>query len=337
MNKDNCNRFLTAEELSRYGQTWSLSKKAIALVNQQRATWDLAAANYRALQQAQTRNFSFGHVHIDGQFNPGRIRSSSADTSAGAILARPCFLCAENRPEQQFGIPLPTGLILLVNPFPIFPCHLTIPSDLHTNQQFNGNIPAFLHLCRSLEEFTVFYNGPRCGASAPDHLHFQAAIRNQLPIEEDLEHLLAHDASVLYDQPELTICSIADGLRRFLYFSASSEILLAGALDGVINILQTEPDIEPMFNIVGWFTEGKWQVLLFPRAVARPWQYYAEDRWKLLISPAAVELAGLVIFPRESDFQNITREDLISIFSQVTAGETEFELLKKQIPGSAPW
>ena len=147
--------------------------------------WPLAHSNYKALQQVQTKEFTVNGHHYRVQFNPARIVSSGAQVDAQSIRQRPCFLCAHHRPKEQNSLPFGRHYELLVNPFPIFPKHLTVPDVCHVEQHISGRYADLLCLARLLTDFTVFYNGPRCGASAPDHLHFQAGSRHFLPIEEE--------------------------------------------------------------------------------------------------------------------------------------------------------
>jgi hypothetical protein len=323
---------LTENELKKYGKTYSLSKRAIALVNHQKANWPLAATNYPSLKLARTRTLSFGHFRIDCQFNPERIRSSAANTDASAIEARPCFLCETNRPEEQSGIPFGEDYVILCNPFPIFPYHLTIPLNRHEPQQITGHIGEFLRLTSELQEFVVFYNGPKCGASAPDHFHFQAGIRDVLPVEDELAGLLQENSTELVSTPHGTIYSIENYLRRMVCFSSSNIELLEHWINTAISVLHASaPGEEPMLNLLAWYSAGNWQVILFPRAAQRPREYYADDFDRLLVSPAAVELGGLIILPREEDFFRIREEDLISIFSQVTLQEKDFGLFKNNL------
>jgi hypothetical protein len=321
---------ITEQELARYGQTWSLSRKAIALVNQQKATWLIASENYRCLRSIKIRNFDFGNFHMECQFNPGRIRSSAANTSAEAILSRPCFLCNENRPQEQLNLPYGQTYLILTNPFPIFPYHLTISSSQHTPQRIDGNLQTFLEISQALDEFTLFYNGPQCGASAPDHLHFQAGIREILPIENDLEFLLREHSGSLVESRSIAIHAVHDSLRRFIYFHSEDRDLLAFSVSEVISLMG-DGQGEPMLNILNWFSENKWHVLIFPRALQRPWQYFADDPEKIVISPAAVELGGIIVLPREEDFHKIRVNDLKSIFNQITLPEKDFKVLQEKI------
>jgi hypothetical protein len=323
--------FISEAELKKYGKTDSLSQKAIALVDHQKANWKLASDNYRSLKLVQTRNFEFGHFRVVCQFNPGRIRSSSANTSAEAILSRPCFLCGENLPREQFGIPFGKKMTILTNPYPIFPYHLTIPSTEHIPQQIEGNLESLNDLGRALNEFAVLYNGPHCGASAPDHLHFQAGIKGNLPLEQDLGLLPENQYQILVSNISVRIMAVENQLCRFIVFESAERDILTRSIDIVIQMLKNNTREEPMMNMLVWFESGIWQVVLFPRILQRPYQYFAEGPGKLLVSPAAVELGGLVILPREEDFNKITSDDLTSIFNQVTIQADDFKSLKKKI------
>jgi hypothetical protein len=284
------------------------------------------------LRGVQSRSFDFGHFRIDCQFNPGRIRSSAANTDPAVIESRPCFLCDENRPPEQAGIPYSKEYAILCNPFPIFPYHLTIPLLRHEPQLIHGHVADFLELCRELQEFTVFYNGPRCGASAPDHFHFQAGIRDLLPIEDELANLLKNHAQILKSSDTLEIRAVENYLRHFIWFRSANPEILKTWLERSVQLLTNQGEVEePMINILGWYSNGYWEIVLFPREAQRPREYFANDFDRIVVSPAAVELGGLVILPREEDFYKITANDLNSIFSQVTIRKNNFETLKEQL------
>ncbi|MBP1666155.1 MAG: SpoIID/LytB domain protein, partial [Bacteroidetes bacterium] len=151
----------------------------------QLSEWELAADNYRQLERIKTRHMTFPGFEILVQFNPERMASSSAKVDAKSIRSRPCFLCEKNRPPEQRGFRFESDFTLLVNPFPIFSRHLTIPSDQHTDQRIRYNFGKMLSLAEALPDYVIFYNGPECGASAPDHFHFQAGNIGFLPVEKD--------------------------------------------------------------------------------------------------------------------------------------------------------
>lgn len=158
---------------------------AAAFITAQRAEWPLAARNFDALDGVEVRSIAMPGMDIKVQFNPARIVSSGAKVDARSLAERPCFLCGKNRPAEQRGIDW-RGYTVLVNPFPIFPRHLTIPAVGHTPQRIQGRVADMLALAAELPGYTVFYNGPRCGASAPDHMHFQAGNSDFLPIWQRL-------------------------------------------------------------------------------------------------------------------------------------------------------
>jgi hypothetical protein len=327
--------FISENELKKYGKIYAQSKMAVALVNQQKATWELAAANYKSLKQVRTRSFDFGHFRIDCQFNPGRIRSSAANVHPDAISSRPCFLCEAHLPPEQAGVPFGTGYTILTNPFPVFPYHLTIPFNSHIPQQISGNTGILLDLSYTLNDFTVFYNGPRCGASAPDHLHFQAGSRNVLPLEDELDSLLQNHSELLIHNGKIRILAVENYLRRFICFDSDNKELLIKYIENTIGLLSLPGYEEPMMNILSWYRPAGWYVLLFPRILHRPREYDADEFDRLVISPAAIELGGLVILPREEDFYKLTEKNLVSVFSQITIPEKEFSELKQNISKSA--
>ena len=165
---------LFSEEISRF-------------FSSQLSEWELAGNNYLLLEKVKKRTLHFGDFDVFVQFNPERIRSTAAKTDSGSVKDRPCFLCQENRPVQQRGVPFDEEFTVLVNPFPIFRRHLTIVSSKHTGQVIMNNFGTMLSLAEALPDYVIFYNGPRCGASAPDHLHFQAGNRGFMPIETDFD------------------------------------------------------------------------------------------------------------------------------------------------------
>jgi ATP adenylyltransferase/5',5'''-P-1,P-4-tetraphosphate phosphorylase II len=154
-------------------------------IERQLIEWEQAGENYAGLQKVMVRTIPFSGYEMLVQFNPKRIISSSARIDAKSISERPCFLCDHNRPFQQQGLPYENDYIILVNPYPVFRKHLTIPSVRHLPQSISGNFKVMLKLASDLPQFTIIYNGPKCGASAPDHFHFQAVERGVLPIESD--------------------------------------------------------------------------------------------------------------------------------------------------------
>jgi hypothetical protein len=203
-------------ELERFctGDGWP--GRVAALLRQQRSTWDMLRNGYAGLEQVRTRVLPFDGIRIEIQYNPGRITSASAKVDPKSIRDRKCFLCPANLPPEQRGLVLEGDYLLLCNPFPILPEHFTIPHRAHVPQRIGQAFGAFLSMSRSLgPDDSVFYNGPACGASAPDHLHFQAGTAGFMPIEHELDSLKTRFGRPLADTCGLRAWAIEDPLRRF--------------------------------------------------------------------------------------------------------------------------
>lgn len=318
-------KIITAEELSGYGSVANLNDQANALVKHQQNNWDLARKNYRALAGVQTKKFDFGHFKIVVQHNPERIRSSAAKTDAKSINERPCFLCLENLPAAQKGIPFQNQYLILVNPFPIFPRHLTIPHLNHTPQRIQNFFPDMLKLSRELTGFTLFYNGPKCGASAPDHFHFQAGNTGFLPVEEEFDLLEKHFADIIFRNNKTTVFAIENYLRRFVSLRSSDAEELAAIFNVAFELLPANGEPEPMLNILCNYHQNEWRVIIFPREKQRPSHFFETSEKQIVVGPASVELGGVLILPREEDFRKINKNTLGEIFTEVTLSENTFK------------
>ena len=293
------------------------------LFSEQLREWELARTNYSQLEKVRIRKFSFGTFEVLVQYNPERIRSSSAKVDAKSIGDRPCFLCAKNRPPEQRGIDLDNNLTILVNPFPIFKRHLTIPSELHTDQRIGNNFDTMLSLAEAMPLFTVFYNGPQCGASAPDHLHFQAGNIGFMPVENDF--LSGRHPKLLSSDQGMEIWKWESYLRGIITLKGNDRKKLVRVFDRLFDRLsETQPGRpEPMLNILTGYSRDEWTIHIIPRKQHRPRQFFAEGDNQILISPAAVDLGGVIITPREEDFLRITKDDIEDIFRQVCFNESE--------------
>lgn len=288
------------------------------MVSAQLLSWELAGRNHAALRTVQTREFSFDGFSVYVQFNPSRIVSSGAKVDAASVAARPCFLCPENRPAEQMSIEW-GGYDILLNPYPVFGSHLTIAHQEHFPQEIAPYLTDMFALSRELPGYALFYNGPRCGASAPDHQHFQAVPAASLPVVADYGQLKQTHA-VQYDRTGRAVTYVMrDYLRTLFCIESAHADALEIAFMKLYNMLMTEPFVEPMMNLVCvWGDEG-WRLFVFPRATFRPWQYSADDeRTRLLISPAAVEMAGVMISPLREHFERVTAADIADIYSQVS-------------------
>ncbi|MDP2039014.1 MAG: DUF4922 domain-containing protein [Ignavibacteria bacterium] len=318
--------FLDTEGLS------SLPEKAERLFEQQINNWKLAAGGYKSLTSVEIKKFEFGNFSIEAHFNPGRIISSSAKVDAKSINERPCFLCPQNLPAEQKAVNAFDDYILLVNPFPIFDKHFTIPKLSHTPQLIKLEITSMLTLSSLLGNgYSVFYNGPKCGASAPDHMHFQAGNSGFMMIDHDYAELSKSNSKIIFEDSELKSSFITGCLRNFIAIESNSISRITSEFERIYSLLQNaSSDEEPMLNIICSY-DNSWRLLIFPRIKHRPTYFFEEDDKKILISPAAVDMGGVLIFPREEDFEKITTELIVDVFKQVTFSDDDFYNLAEKM------
>lgn len=279
--------------------------------------WSLAEKNYSALRDVKRKRISLGNYDTYVQFNPSRIVSTGAKVSDGKVEERPCFLCSANRPPEQKKIEILPGWELLVNPFPIFPIHFTIASSDHRPQDA---VPfEIVSLAEKLEGMTVFFNGARAGASAPDHLHVQAVLTDELPLMKEAERIHSSTNPGIYSSRQL------DSDVPFLFFSGIVErgkkgmaTLLAGLKLGGLSQNNSFDDSTKVNSFFWIDRHGLLRFVVIPRTAHRPSCYFAEDSSKLLVSPGCIDMAGVVITPREEDYKKVEKTDILKVYSEVT-------------------
>ena len=267
------------------------------LFTSQRIEWDLLDNNCKQLNNVEVKSLTWeNNIEVVLQYNPTRIVSTSAKVDTESIQQRKCFLCDANRPEIQKGIPFLDRYIILCNPYPILQKHLTIPLHSHVPQRIGKKIDDMLALAESLPDYIIFYNGPKCGASAPDHFHFQAGLKTAILLtgENDLRSCLTIESDLKEDAEE-RFYDVYDYLKS-----------------------HQPHEEEPMMNVIAFKENNKYIIHIFPRKQHRPWQYSAEGKNQLLISPGALDMAGMFITPRKEDFDKIDQEEIEDIYSQVS-------------------
>lgn len=305
----------------------SVQQKTSQLFEDQITGWPLLGANWEKLDSVLLKSFNFGGFTIQVQFNPKRITSSAAKVDKGSIEKRPCFLCAANRPAEEDHVTFDNDYEILCNPFPIFRKHYTIAHRDHIPQEIDSEFSRMLDMSKELPELAVFYNAPACGASAPDHLHFQAGSRGLMPIEDELESVREAYGKQLIQGDGFSLFAINDGLRRFLLLESLKKEAIEDSFIRISAYMRRlVKGAEPMLNILVYFNEG-WQVLVFPRDKHRPWQFFEEGEKNILLSPASVDMGGMMITPLEKDFNKITADDIKDIFSQISLDDRQFENL----------
>ncbi len=290
------------------------------LFTDQLSTWKEVGERYAALQKVRIKTIEVNGFPIEVQFNPARMVSSSAKIDTQSLQARPCFLCDKNRPTAQKSIPI-GSYQWLVNPFPIFPEHFTIPTIAHLPQSIAGRYCDLLHIARSGEDFLFFYNGPRCGASAPDHAHFQVGNKGFLPLEKSFNRL--HRIPLLQNETA-QLYAIENYICPFFLIEAEQAEGAELLFEKIYASLQ-QGEVEPMLNLLVWCDKSKWITCLFPRTAHRPSCYYAEGEGNILLSPASVDMGGVFITPREKDFEKITAKDIAKILAEVCPTPTKMQ------------
>lgn len=306
----------------------SWDKKIGYLYAQQLIEWPTAKNSYEQFHSVKKKSISFDDFRIDLQFNPARVRSTCADINQGAIAERPCFLCYKNLPTEQKGFEILKKYLLLINPYPIFENHLTLSDPTHKPQAIIGRINDMLSLAKELESYTIFYNGPHCGASAPDHFHFQAVQKNTMPIDTEFDYLKKYKSRNLVYEDDIRIIQLKSYLRKPLIFESEYREPIDYFFSKVYNQLHLdEISNEPMINLLANYQNGNYRLTLFIRSKQRPSHYYKEDPERILVSPACVEMGGLIVTPREEDFQKINKENLSEIFKETCSNLSVTDIL----------
>jgi hypothetical protein len=294
----------------------------MSLLANQQGSWPLLIEGYEALRTVKVRDVHCSGYSVFLQFNPQRIVSSSAETGPDSIRRRKCFLCLENLPVEQKWVLYKNEFLVLCNPAPILDPHYTIAYIRHFPQQIDGFIRTFLGLAEDLSpSFTVFYNGPECGASAPDHMHFQAGPTGAIPIERETGIESRRRAWKTLDG--VTVFSLEELGRRVIVLEGNDIHTLESVVRRLIGSMKRVIGIsgEPMLNALCSYASGTWRLVIFPRRKHRPDIYFKEGIEGVLISPASVDLGGLVVTPIEKDFNTVDAPMIESIFNEVSLEE----------------
>ncbi len=284
-------------------------EKLEALFERQLRAWPLLAKGVEGLARAETRPVRIDRYEVLVRHIPHRVGSTTAAVDRESIARRPCFLCAANLPAEEEGLPFGDDLTIYCNPFPIIDRHLTITYCEHRDQRIAGNLGRMLDLATALPGYFVIYNGPECGASAPDHLHFQAGLRNLLPIEKDTQCANG--------------ITLPDYGRNVFILRGRGRSAIIDRIERAIELLAatTGGRAEPMINIAAFHDKDEWVTYLFPRGKHRPNVFHTGE---LTVSPAAIDLCGIFVVPLARDFERINGADIAAIFREVTLPEDQF-------------
>ena len=300
--------------------------------NRQLEVWTDARHRFRDLKHVETRQFS---DQLKLQWNPARIVSTGAKIDKKTLGERPCFLCDKNRPKEQMSKQIDEKFHLLVNPFPILPVHFTIPARKHQPQLIYKNYGEMHRFISLHSELMVFYNGPKCGASAPDHLHFQAGTNGILPLQTNWQRLSRNLTDVISLNDEEKIAVVRDFLvPAFVIISKSAESDEALFHRLYKAMPQRGDETEPMMNIISWRKGEEFISVVIPREKHRPEAYFAEGDAQFVVSPGALDMSGLIITPREEDFRKLTEEKALSLLQECGVSEEKMNAIIAKLKAS---
>ena len=300
--------------------------------NRQLQTWDEVRQRYRQLEQVETRELLADNMTLMAQWNPARMVSTGAKIDSKSLAERPCFLCAKNRPKEQMRRVIEGKYELLVNPFPILSVHFTLPTLRHQPQRIRPMYGDMWRLAEGNSDFTLLYNGPSCGASAPDHAHLQAVSTGVLPIQQCWQRLGRNLEEVIKHGDDDGIWLVVDyPATAFVIKSHTAQIgeHLFKQLYHALPVMGD--DAEPMMNIIMWNTGDGVTSIVLPRRKHRPDCYTAAGEKQFIISPGAVDMGGLVITPREEDFRRLTVEKVLQIYQEVSLNKDQVRKVIEQL------
>lgn len=300
--------------------------------NRQLEVWTDARHRFRDLKHVETRQFS---DQLKLQWNPARIVSTGAKIDKKTLGERPCFLCDKNRPKEQMSKQIDEKFHLLVNPFPILPVHFTIPARKHQSQLIYKNYGEMHRFISLHSDLMVFYNGPKCGASAPDHLHFQAGTNGILPLQTNWQRLSRNLTDIISLNDEEKISVVRDFIvPAFVIISKSAESDEALFRRLYKAMPQRGDETEPMMNIISWRKGEEFISVVIPREKHRPEAYFAEGDAQFVVSPGALDMSGLIITPREEDFRKLTEEKALSLLQECGVSEEKMNAIIAKLKAS---
>ncbi len=297
----------------------NLPSLCIKLLTEQKKAWKDLREGYELLKQVKERDLTCKGFSVCLQYNPGRMKSSTAVVDKKNEKERQCFLCLDHLPESQKGIFYRRDYLILCNPMPVFSFHFTLSHVDHRLQAIDENIDTFLQLMADFGlGWMVLYNGPKCGASAPDHLHFQVAPSGQMPVEKEIR-----------EEKRLSPMKKVNGVLIYRMKNLGREVILLDGDElmsvGIVlrNYLSALKKVllikeEPMINIAGFYEKRKWRLVIFPRRKHRPDVFFKDGNARMVVSPGVIDMGGLIITPLEKDFERLGEAAVKGIYKEVS-------------------
>jgi hypothetical protein len=311
------------------GRMKSLPGLCLELLAEQKKEWLDLRKGCESLKEVRERDVRCRGFSVRLQYNPGRIKSSLASVGEKNANEGRCFLCLNRLPEGQKALLYRSEYLILCNPMPIFSSHFTISHLAHRRQAIVEHIELLLQLMSEFGSgWTVFYNGPKCGASAPDHLHFQASPSRQMPIEKEIRE---EKRLIPMTQVEGVLLYRGKGLgREVVILEGDDPRAVGGAFQGFQNALKEILllDEEPMMNVAGIYEERKWRLVIFPRRKHRPDAFFKKGDGRVVVSPGLIDMGGVLVTPVKKDFERLNASAVESIYREVSL---EAKTVKKAI------
>jgi hypothetical protein len=297
----------------------SLAELCLELLAQQKKTWPLLRKGYESIRRGSERHVSCKGFSVLLQHNPGRMKSTLAAVGEQDISGRPCFLCLRHLPEGQKGILYRHSYLILGNPMPVLPAHFTIVHVNHRPQAVSPHIDTLLQLMADFGSgWTLLYNGPKCGASAPDHFHFQAVPSGRMPMEKEIEE---KRKLTLIAQRDDVALYLAKGMgREAVIIEGGSPAAVGAAFKALLNALKRvlSAHEEPMINVIGLYGARTWRLVVFPRRKHRPDAFFRTGDARVAVSPAVVEMGGILVTPFARDFERLDGTAIEAIYKEVS-------------------
>lgn len=309
-------------------------------IKDQLSVWPMAADNFRALKRVEVNDFKVGGLKVKLQYNPARRASSTAEIDSATLASRPCFLCARHRPKEQFHLKFEgrkgRRYNIQINPFPIFKGHLVIAREEHVPQEIWHHLPDMLDFARMYRQYTVYYNGPLAGASAPDHLHFQACLRNALPLESAVDEFLDNPGQPMANVKEATLYHFKQFTRGIYCMKATTTKSLAKLFYCLLDCCEPSSEQEPRFNLYAYMKGDEYRVFVTLRRELRSHHYFSTGEDHLTISPGAAEMAGVFITPDKADKNKVTAGKLAEILDEVSITKQEEDMIAQRLTRTEP-
>jgi len=310
---------LNQKSSATFNEGENLPKLCLKLLSDQKKAWQNLREGYELLKEVRERDLSYRGFSVRLQYNPGRIKSSMAVVDEKNQKERQCFLCLDHLPQAQKGIFYRKDYLILCNPMPIFFSHFTISHLDHRLQTIAEHIDTFLQLMADFGSgWIILYNGPKCGASAPNHLHFQAAPSGKMPIEKEIRG--EKRLTLMTKVDSVLIYRAKDLGREVILLEGDDRMAVGSVFNGYLDALKKVLILneEPMINIAGFHEKRKWRLVIFPRRKHRPDIFFKGGDARVVVSPGVIDMGGLIITPMKKDFERLEGAAVKGIYKEVS-------------------